>query len=1563
MPSEDGASELKQIPLSSLIYELGPHAFSRVESFVSILRAPKPALSGGVEQAIFLNESEVAECLFLLLKSLEQSGDIAIEKFVDALGLVKPSLAWTDVFGHVGELLGDRRRSEGVVVLESGWLLLLRTWQRARLLMTQRLPTEERAEVPPSHRKMFPLSVLPQHPPNRLLSSLVKFLVAHDGHHNSTLIPQTLLETPPSNVLLEVAHNLFYTHSEEAMTRHGLDLLTFLRRRLSNPKECNTFLIKIGVFLQEKLAALTALYVAASQGRDPLKTIDNQTTLILDASKTITYFQAVMDFADSAEASDLLFSESRIVHHFERLRIMAVDVYREDAAVAGLDRRSFMNYLSERRFAEPNRQAPVAEAPGEGDGSSLRPANLHPANIESQEEYFFSCFYRRELSAAQLVDLLRRLASCPPQSTEAQLLSKMLRTLFTECRHFPKYPPSELQRTAEFFGKLIRSELLMKRPELQLLATRCVMEALRKEPSSNIFKFGLLALHEFLELTPTSPVFLGSLTKMPGLVEYFPAVVNWAQQVITLMPPKVRTMSIIEMGSLLHAIAPNQLPSCCNLFSIPPSFQLVPVQAPRPTPESIFGNIAPPLGCTEEFKVRLHGFGLGQVEALMDDSEITHQIADPPDAVKNRVSQVFNTLVKTNISQKARELLCVFQPEWLPWLAFYIVKSRASKEANHHELYAEFAESLGQPRMLDLLTNVTYDCINLLLKFAVSAREATSYRTVVKTLGSWLGRLTIARNKPLKSRSMDLRALLYDSFERGNLIVAVPLVCALLAHVKDSRTFKLPNPWTSSTLICLGNLYEVPRLKQTILFEIELLMRNLDLDLPQFINQEGNLFLSLKPPADSPDIQPATKLPIKISPSVASGYAEDATAPPPALPTTDHSAISSEAATAPSGGQLMAALSKSVAISRSLVIFQRHPELKIAVPLAIERAIRQLIGVISERAVILAVGTTVELVQKDFAMESDSDLVKRAANLMAAALGGSIVSVTGRSPLRLAVIEHFKDLIKSADSISDSETKDDDLVNQTAQVIAGDNLALASLLIEQVVVEQSVKAVQEALAPSLEKRRIKRASNEPFIDPTYFGPDRKWPKALPSILQLTPVHETKKLHIYSDFASVGPLKRVSASSGETADSLIKPSAPIKTTAKQQPLSPMPSAHSYISTKKLLTVEQSLAAIDHAVASLKEGVKELISSPMVLNGAYKVVPLGHLDHMVDSSNVMSPALRALATLPTDHEVFKQMEIVVRLIRHCEQQDDVALSTARRLLRSIYDAANRAVQHAAAGDTEIDISLIYLETFVALLRRFDELQLVHRLKDVVTIWIISASYLALSSNHAPETPEKSIDFRHFPAEVAAHALLVLAVAWKYNLLQISVIDNDFLSVLMKQSIDCITNTETELPPQTRQASEITIEFVLSVVYVLKIDLEGVGDGLNNTLELIKKLALSVETSDKFKPLKNVTLQLPVLLEFQETAGGLTLDKLAARILEPKALPSKPSPRFLTIQDLLKYRAQYGVPTYAYLAVDSHESITNGMDGSTLSQAFQNGKLKTKKSISHAIAHSIRDSLQAK
>ena len=125
--------------------------------------------------------------------------------------------------------------------------------------------------------------------------------------------------------------------------------------------------------------------------------------------------------------------------------------------------------------------------------------------------------------------------------------------------------------------------------------------------------------------------------------------------------------------------------------------------------------------------------GAHTVDSLLNDPELV--IEKPPVWFCDLTAQLFNSLVKDNISQKAEEFRASLSPEHFPWLAYYLVKNRAAKEVNFHPIYIDFFEQLKQPQLLEMVTNSTYDCLRILLRSVDQAVVSTSHRTVLKNLG------------------------------------------------------------------------------------------------------------------------------------------------------------------------------------------------------------------------------------------------------------------------------------------------------------------------------------------------------------------------------------------------------------------------------------------------------------------------------------------------------------------------------------------------------------------------------------------------------------------------------------------------------------------------------------------------------------------------------------------------------------------------------------------------------------------------------------------------------------
>merc|ERR1719261_1290648 len=278
-----------------------------------------------------------------------------------------------------------------------------------------------------------------------------------------------------------------------------------------------------------------------------------------------------------------------------------------------------------------------------------------------------------------------------------------------------------------------------------------------------------------------------------------------------------------------------------------------PASAPPTGPPAQPPPTAPPAPPAPPAPAPAFGAGYGAtVDSLLNDPELQQEIPQPPQGFRDRVAQLFNSLVPQTVDEKSADCREILQPDYHKWLAYYLVKARASKEVNLHPTYIEFIDKLRSPGLMDDVTSMTYECLRRLLKSVDQAVQSTSHRTVLKNLGFWLGQITLARNKAMKSKQLDLKQQLLDAFEHGRLTAVLPLVCKVLEGVQGSKVFKIPNPWTTAVLSLLSEIHDVPNLRTHLMFEVEVLCKHLGHNLGDL--KRSQLLKGRTPPANSPDL-------------------------------------------------------------------------------------------------------------------------------------------------------------------------------------------------------------------------------------------------------------------------------------------------------------------------------------------------------------------------------------------------------------------------------------------------------------------------------------------------------------------------------------------------------------------------------------------------------------------------------------------------------------------------------------------------------------------------------------
>jgi CCR4-NOT transcription complex subunit 1 len=693
--------------------------------------------------------------------------------------------------------------------------------------------------------------------------------------------------------------------------------------------------------------------------------------------------------------------------------------------------------------------------PGGAAGPLLQPTDprVFPHEIEEEANSYFQRIYTGQLSIEEVVTLLKGFKSSK-NSRELDVFACMIHNLFDEYRFFPKYPDKELRITGILFGSLIQHQLVSFLP--LGVALRYVLDALRKPAGSKMFKFGLYALEQFKPRLYEWPQYCSHILAIPQIKAHHPDIIDIIEKALSQPSPGAQQIPPENPVVVANVSVPQ------NSSSPPPNasrnFPPPPPGLP-PLPNSQAHDAASPPAASTEFDQPT----LGNTLLLKS----ARDIVQPDEHTKDKIHFIFNNVSQHNMELKANELRELLKEDYYDYLAQYLVVKRISIEQNFHPLYLAFLEKLNLPLLSQLILSYTLDNIKTLLR-SEKLKTDISERSVLKHLGSWLGLITLAKNKPLYHRDLSPKDLLCQGYDQGTLVALVPFVAKIMEACTQSKVFKPPNPWVVAIMRLMAEIYQLPDLKLNLRFEIELLCNNLQLDLNEL--KPTSLLASRKLAHDDSKSQSALARP--HSPDSA-----------PVLPSQPIDFIN---------------LPTFITYNPSITLFTQQPILKRVVPVAIERAIREIIAPVVERSVTIAVITTKELVSKDFATEPDEQKMRRAAHLMVQNMAGSLALVTCKEPLRVSMANNLRPLLGNNENSLP-------LVEHAISVLCAENLDLACAVIEKAATDRAVREIDEALSSSLALRRKYRErlpTSGSFMDMSHLAaryalsiPDPLRPKA------------------------------------------------------------------------------------------------------------------------------------------------------------------------------------------------------------------------------------------------------------------------------------------------------------------------------------------------------------------------------------------------------------------------------------------------------------------------------------
>ncbi len=708
----------------------------------------------------------------------------------------------------------------------------------------------------------------------------------------------------------------------------------------------------------------------------------------------------------------------------------------------------------------------------------VRPDLFHNEDreIENRCNASFQALYSRQVSVDVFIDFLKRMKDSK-EILETKLYDRCIQSLLDEYKFFPNYPDNELSITAAVIGNLVVQRLISGITLAAIL--NCVLESLKAKPEGGadlskqpvgsperMYFFGAMTISFFLPRLNEWPNICQKYLAIPHFRslngDLASAVERIAKEstVTAASAPSVDEVPIAK-GPVSNATSSrivNPTPAPPGSGGEPSSSVLAAVSAMASGATPPLNSDAPP---SKKNTSRPH-------EDSLDATEAPAEL--PPIEIQDAILVKLNNLTEKTVESVSEGLGKVLTPPHYPWLSSYLVEKRICTQPNYHDVYLRMLEAFGDKQLDKQIMKGSVMGARRLLKDKRKIVKEASERTALKNLGLWIGKFTLARNKPILHRDLDIKELLLQSYENGSMIAVVPFISNILKGCQKSLIFAPPNPWTMGMLGLFSELYSLQvdghGIKINILFEIEILVKSLNLVVKEI---EASNYFRFRA---KPDLRDTSDFAV-------TGGTKDAPATAASTSTAKVEEKSSEkrvdvdeaaAAAAPN-------FSRYVRINSNCILFQKHPDLlREAVILAIDRSIREIIAPVVTRSVGVSLITTKEIIIKDFVMEPDENKVRAAAHLMVSNLAGNLAHATSKEPLRLAVSQKITEILASK-GITDSAS-----ISEAAELQANENLDFGLSLMEKAATEKAMKDIDVELKSHYLARVNARNAGKVFMD-------------------------------------------------------------------------------------------------------------------------------------------------------------------------------------------------------------------------------------------------------------------------------------------------------------------------------------------------------------------------------------------------------------------------------------------------------------------------------------------------
>lgn len=458
--------------------------------------------------------------------------------------------------------------------------------------------------------------------------------------------------------------------------------------------------------------------------------------------------------------------------------------------------------------------------------------------IDRIADKIFKQMYKGEITVDEVIEKLEtNKNSSNNKSTE--LYACMIHCILDEYRFYHQYPEKELTLAATLFGQVINHKLL--EGVLESIALKYILEAIRKE-AGLMFKFGTIALVQFIEKIQQWPTYLAALIETKQLKSSTHIYDTLIKKYNEWCNNQGNNGKIAQSNEQIERDEGHAKNKDSN-GSISDSDEA------NKNEDSKVSHINDNTSWTNGCKLDKTGIDKkakkiieedtnilqGYLPICLDAEETIKKVQQPTNEIKYTFKYIFNSFTNNNESEKANEIKKILtkNPDYINWFSnFFIITKICIGNVN----IIAYNELIKEIDIVDLNKSLIKYSVYYIRKLLASNNldKDVKEQNILKNLGGFLGKLTLARNRPIFARELDLKEIIFNAYESGKLTAIIGFTAKIMENIASSKIFHPQNPWVYAILSLLGEIRVKQNLKNSIQLKIEELFKYLKLDYSKY---------------------------------------------------------------------------------------------------------------------------------------------------------------------------------------------------------------------------------------------------------------------------------------------------------------------------------------------------------------------------------------------------------------------------------------------------------------------------------------------------------------------------------------------------------------------------------------------------------------------------------------------------------------------------------------------------------------------------------------------------------